>query len=164
EIEFVMAGGVSMTATLKPEWLSRASASPNSSNPTLAKRGVGIVREFHHSERLPWGSQSINATGPTPAISASTARWPDSVVFPEPPFCEANTSTYISFLRTARIARMSRRRASVSRFAIEPRHFFASREAGFQQLHRVARSIDANCLQARATALSPARQRRLCGL
>src|SRR5262249_28100676 len=53
--------------------------------------GSGALREFHQCDRLPWGSVSISATGPTPALCASTARCPESVVFPVPPFCDAKT-------------------------------------------------------------------------
>jgi hypothetical protein len=44
-------------------------------------------------ESDPCGSVSIRATGQSPRASASTATWPDSVVLPDPPFCEANTMT-----------------------------------------------------------------------
>src|SRR5690606_17696378 len=48
---------------------------------------------FHQSASEPWGSMSISTTGPAPARCAWTARCPESVVFPDPPFCEANAST-----------------------------------------------------------------------
>src|SRR5512144_1378772 len=57
------------------------------------KTGASASRAFHHSARLPCGSVSIKATGPAPTRSACTARWPHSVVLPEPPFCAEQTMT-----------------------------------------------------------------------
>ena len=57
----------------------------------------------------PCGSVSTSATGPAPCRPASTAICPERVVFPDPPFCEANTMTRIdanirSSLRRAKSA------------------------------------------------------------
>src|SRR4051794_30960241 len=54
---------------------------------------MSASRSFHQSARLPCGSMSIRQTGPAPESWACTARWPDRVVLPDPPFCDANAKT-----------------------------------------------------------------------
>src|SRR5580658_4578084 len=93
-MDWVIAGGVSITAMRKPARSSSASVSLRSRLPVFTKCGSSAVRAFHHCARLPCGSVSISETGPTPARQASTARCPDKVVFPDPPFCDAMTTVY----------------------------------------------------------------------
>ena len=92
-IAMVMAGGVSITASLKPCWRRIARSLARRATVVWAKAGKSSSRSFHQSASEPCGSMSISTTGPAPARCAWTARWPDSVVFPEPPFCDANAST-----------------------------------------------------------------------
>src|SRR6188768_4265359 len=40
---------------------------------------------------------SMRQTGPAPASCACTARWPDKVVLPDPPFCDAIARTRMNF-------------------------------------------------------------------
>src|SRR5581483_10894726 len=91
-----MAGGVSTTAILMPACSRAASALARSGSPALTKWGVGARRAFHQWARDPCGSVSIKAISPAPARAASTARWPDRVVLPEPPFWDAATMVYIA--------------------------------------------------------------------
>ena len=86
-------GGVSMTASLKPCWRRTARSLASRATVVWAKAGYSASRSFHQSASEPCGSMSIRTTGPAPARCACTARCPDKVVFPEPPFCEANANT-----------------------------------------------------------------------
>ena len=71
-----------------------------------AKTGAALLRSFHHAASEPCGSVSIRATGPQLASSACTARWPDSVVLPEPPFCEQSATTCIDGSRGGAACRL----------------------------------------------------------
>src|SRR5690606_30601177 len=62
-----------------------------------AKAGYSASRSFHQSASDPCGSISIRTTGPAPAYCAWTARCPDKVVLPDPPFCDANARTRTIF-------------------------------------------------------------------
>src|SRR3546814_5428419 len=64
---------------------------------------MSASRSFHQSASEPWGSISIRTTGPAPASWACTARWPDKVVLPEPPFCDARASTRMEIPQSADI-------------------------------------------------------------
>ena len=89
-IAMVIAGGVSITASLKP-WLRKIARSVASRATVVwANAGNSACRSFHQSASDACGSMSINTTGPAPARWAWTARCPDRVVLPEPPFCEAS--------------------------------------------------------------------------
>src|SRR5690606_41369804 len=92
-IAMVIAGGVSITASLKPCCRRIARSLASRATVVCANAGYSASRSFHQSAREPWGSMSISTTGPAPARCAWTARCPESVVFPDPPFCEANAST-----------------------------------------------------------------------
>ena len=70
----VMAGGVSMTASLKPCWRRIMRSEARRATVVWAKAGNSASRSFHQSEREPWGSMSISTTGPAPARWAWTAR------------------------------------------------------------------------------------------
>ena len=67
EMDWVMAGGVSITAMRMPMRSSPASASSRSSSPALTKCGAGAWRAFHQCASEPCGSVSISATSPAPA-------------------------------------------------------------------------------------------------
>ena len=89
-----MAGGVSMTASRMPDFFSLRQRLAQLEQADLGEmRRRGLRAHSTNATDEPCGSVSISATGPMPASSASTARWPDKVVLPEPPFWEANTRT-----------------------------------------------------------------------
>src|SRR3546814_6368993 len=85
-----MAGGVSRTASLQPCWRSISRSAARRATVVWAKAGRSVSRSFHQSASDPCGSMSISTTGPAPASWACTARWPERVDLPDPPFCEAN--------------------------------------------------------------------------
>ena len=88
-----IAGGVSITAISTPRSRTRAKSSASVGTLVWTYKGVSALRAFHQSARLPCGSMSTSATKPAPLRSASTARWPASVVLPDPPFREATVNT-----------------------------------------------------------------------
>src|SRR5215210_2368167 len=98
-IAMVIAGGVSMTARRKPCWRRTSRSDARRATVVWAKAGMSASRSFHQSARLPCGSMSIRQTGPAPASCACTARCPDRVVFPDPPFCDAIARTRMLFPR-----------------------------------------------------------------
>src|SRR5689334_11550555 len=93
----VIAGGVSMTARRKPCWRRTSRSEARRATVVWAKAGMSASRSFHQSARLPCGSMSIRQTGPAPDICACTARCPDKVVLPDPPFCDAKAKTRMYF-------------------------------------------------------------------
>src|SRR5688572_26775027 len=96
-IAMVIAGGVSITARRKPCWRRTSRSEASRATVVCAKAGMSAWRSFHQSARLPCGSISIRQTGPAPASCACTARCPDRVVLPDPPFCDAIARTRIPF-------------------------------------------------------------------
>src|SRR3954467_5579559 len=58
---------------------------------------MSASRSFPQSGRLPCGARSIRHSGPAPASCACTARCPDKVVLPDPPFCDAIAKTRMLF-------------------------------------------------------------------
>ena len=70
----VLAGGVSMTASLNPCWRKIARSEARRDTVVCANAGKSASRSFHQSAREPCGSISIKTTGPAPANCACTAR------------------------------------------------------------------------------------------
>ena len=97
EMDWVMAGGVSITAILMPAWCKPASASSRSGEPGLDEMRRGrLARVPPMGQRaLRIGVDQRDFAGARPG-PASTARWPDRVVLPEPPFWDAQTMMYMA--------------------------------------------------------------------
>ena len=66
----VIAGGVSITASLKPCWRRIARSLARRATVVCAKAGYSASRSFHQSASEPCGSMSISTTGPAPARCA----------------------------------------------------------------------------------------------
>ncbi len=79
--------------------LARLCSLPESSlRVTGANWGVSSARPFHHAAREACGSVSIRTQGPSPALSAATARCAARVVLPAPPFWLAKTIAFLIVL------------------------------------------------------------------
>jgi hypothetical protein len=91
----LIAGGVSTTTSRQPWALSRSRSAGSSASVVAQNAGTSLARSFHQAASEPCGSLSTIATGPMPASSAWTARCPERVVLPEPPFCEQSATTCI---------------------------------------------------------------------